>query len=918
MKKTLLLCALLAATAANTYAGRRWDFTKWSDATIANIKADATQWSDIEKATGTAPTDLSKENCYWQVSTSGSTVSGTLTANGVAIAELEGLNFVNTTDRSLAIALNYQGPLSDGFGPYEGPSYLWLGSSKKSYFKIPNVEPGTEITIGVESHKSADARGVELYVNSTSGTKLLAPNGDAVSVPTTYEVQTWLVPEELSDNANEDGTYDILVYNTNGCHLYYIQVGDNSEKTADELRVAYIYDPTYSSYGESKMGGIDNDPIFQNVISGYAGEAIDVANAATEGLSTEALNDSLLNFDVVVLGEGIASGNTYAKALVDIVNMVPILNLKSFMYKSGVWSWGAGKNPSPAANAITVNEAFREDALFEGVNIDDEGLVTLFEISNEDITAGNLVQGYTATAGSLIADDEVIATVSGVNAIHRHGTRNSYLLIPISSDNIYDAADGNLLSEDAFTLLNNAITTLAETKSKVQNANAPVISQDNQDNITTVTLSCATADAVIYYTLDGSEPTTASTVYTEPFDITENGTVVSAFATAQGYLESKVATATIVVKSKLATPTITVNGANVTIAGEGTIYYNINGNTNTAKSQVYSEPFDAPFSCTITAFAAADDKLTSESVTADVVVASDIYTKQLEHVSFAGSEGWGSYSKSTRLVAAYNALATEATDSTLVTVADSSYYEYTYAPTDSVYTLKAETVDWTLTTKGQMLYYITDYNDALSVEGGSTAYGYASVFDNKDYTRYGIGFYNIKHVREEGVANAYLTSGKKYQAPFEVALTFTQAVGSGTNQALNVIEPGQSDVYLIARFEVAVSTDGENWNVVDTISAGANKMAVRRTTVYDGNDAVQIRVRSIRPLNLESSSNQKAVLFDIVINGEGDATAIETIGADKVANEAANAPIFDLLGRRVNKLENGKFYLQGGKKFIVR
>jgi hypothetical protein len=264
-------------------------------------------------------------------------------------------------------------------------------------------------------------------------------------------------------------------------------------------------------------------------------------------------------------------------------------------------------------------------------------------------------------------------------------------------------------------------------------------------------------------------------------------------------------------------------------------------------------------------------------------------------------------------------LSTEPTDSTLVTVsADSSYYEYTYAPVDSVYTLKAETIDWTLTTKGQQLYYIADYNKALSVEGGSTAYGYASVFDNKDYTKYGIGFQNVKHVREEGVANAYLTSGKKYQAPFEVALTFTQAVGSGTNQTLDVIEPSQTDVHLIARFEVLVSADGENWNVVDTLASGANKMAVRKTTIYNGTDEVQVRIRSIRPLNLVTSSNQKAVLFDVVINGEGDATAIETIGGDKIANEAANAPVFDLLGRRVDKLESGKFYLQGGKKFIVK
>ncbi len=44
-----------------------------------------------------------------------------------------------------------------------------------------------------------------------------------------------------------------------------------------------------------------------------------------------------------------------------------------------------------------------------------------------------------------------------------------------------------------------------------------------------ITITCATDGAVIYYTTDGSEPTTGSTVYTEPFMITDN-TTVRAFA----------------------------------------------------------------------------------------------------------------------------------------------------------------------------------------------------------------------------------------------------------------------------------------------------------------------------------------------------------------------------------------------------
>ncbi|MBO6030566.1 MAG: hypothetical protein J6Q22_03760, partial [Prevotella sp.] len=199
-----------------------WDFTKWSDATIANLKADAAAsktsgWSDVEKAAdaeaGADPTEASKDNCFWSVAEPNA--DGTLSANGVVIEELKGLvwNSAYSVKRSLAIAVNYQKALSD----YAGPAYLWLGGGKNKIpcFTIPGVKAGSTITMEVESHKTSDARGVELYTGVDADNLVDAATkiGDSFT-PKEKDTHSWTI----------DNDCDVIVYNTNGCHIYKIEI----------------------------------------------------------------------------------------------------------------------------------------------------------------------------------------------------------------------------------------------------------------------------------------------------------------------------------------------------------------------------------------------------------------------------------------------------------------------------------------------------------------------------------------------------------------------------------------------------------------------------------------------------------------------------------------------------------------------
>ena len=198
-----------------------WDFTKWSDATVANLKADAAAsktsgWSDVEKKAdaeaGADPTEASKDNCFW-LQMEAAPADGVLTANGVVIEELKGLKFdaEYAAKRSLAIAVNYP---STSLGDYAGPAYLWLGGggSKQACpcFTIPGVKAGSKITFEMESHKPSDARGIGLYKNSYEEANLI---GEQFK-PTVKATNSWDITEDC----------DVVIWNTSGCHIYKIEV----------------------------------------------------------------------------------------------------------------------------------------------------------------------------------------------------------------------------------------------------------------------------------------------------------------------------------------------------------------------------------------------------------------------------------------------------------------------------------------------------------------------------------------------------------------------------------------------------------------------------------------------------------------------------------------------------------------------
>jgi N-acetylneuraminic acid mutarotase len=136
-----------------------------------------------------------------------------------------------------------------------------------------------------------------------------------------------------------------------------------------------------------------------------------------------------------------------------------------------------------------------------------------------------------------------------------------------------------------------------------------------------VTISDSTAGATIFYTIDGSTPTTGSTVYSGPISVATPETIRS-IAAAAGYGDSYVASAAYVINvlPTAATPIFdppagtyaTAQSVAISDATSGaTIYYTTDGSTPTTGSSVYSDPIPVSVSVTIQAIAVAGGYLNS-------------------------------------------------------------------------------------------------------------------------------------------------------------------------------------------------------------------------------------------------------------------------------------------------------------------
>lgn len=860
MKKLTLIAMALAVTLSAGAQRKTWDFTKgFSAQTIAALQASVEAkktWTDYEKHPE-VPEGAGK----YYINTLGA-VNGTASTydadgNATPIPELEGLTFNNVKKKGFVIAYNYgQSENADsptGLYP-NGKSFIWLNGKGLNFtFRAP---ASTTLKLGIESHKNTEGRGFNVYVGNT---RVTATSGN--ETPQFFNECVYDLPEAT------DGTDSLTVkiQSTNGAHLYYIIVGEGDEPQVEEnKKIGYVYNPSVDP----------SSTVTYNFLSGGTYNVTSIPASATD-----VTLDSLQAFDAVLIDNDVPADAALVPTLKSAVAYEPVVNLDSKLYGA----WGYGSEVAGSGASVDIKDA--NATLFKNWDGFDTEQTTLGILNDGSNVTGLRLEGY-------FAADDTLATTGDAVAIHQHNPlRNTYIFLPYGGADLTVAANQDNFS----SLLFAAVKTAAATKVNVTEATKPAVKQIYKDKLTKVALT-AQKGANIYYTTDGTDPTTSSTLYSDTLSFTEPVTV-KAIATLDGYLQSDITSEDIVIKAQAKTPEISVaqetgkSTVTITQADGVNIYYNFTGSDDVTASALYTAPFELTENATVTAFAIGGTFVQSETATKAVEIlgqsAETLRTALLKNGHYNTSL-WYDGSK---------AVYPFGKNATTCYVDPETKVMKAYDTADGKES--CNTVDgWQVTSYGQVVTFEnTTFGTAV---GDGDGYNPATITDalpietsnqqgTVEITKYATTF----GAKLEGEPyTAAIRSKQAFQGPFDVVVYCANGNGSTAPE-------------IAVRVSADETTVDSLWTVLgDTIVENQARRTYKRSVVhYDGTDKVFVQVAQL-------GGGSKAMVADVYVLGTlSNADAIPTGIASVIASDDTTgthpAAIYSINGTRLSSPQPG-------------
>jgi len=732
---------------------------------------------------------------------------------------------------------------------------------KNTKITFPKLANGQKITIqGRSANGDATNRGikpVQSYIEFQAEESSPLYNGNSIFVGSKVEGSEGTYTFVWKVVTDETDSVDVQFQLTPdaGIDFTYFMIDKGDAPDVEGARtVAYL--------------GAEDDNAF-NLFDASVVDATALATVPT-------LDELQAGYEALVVGP--SATEDQLQAVKQVIAFFPVVNTNPALYSLYDVATSTG-------GELTVADA--ENEIFDGK----EELV-----HTGDITAVTL-SGY-------FADDQVLATVGEAAAIHVHNAkRNAYYYIPL-------AADEN--EQDLYDILSNAIVAAANTKKEVAQVGKPGISFSQADGVSTVSITASNSKA-IYYTIDGSDPTTESTKYEAPFELTEAKTV-KAFAIGDGYTDSEIVSKEVTIAYQLAAPTFAItreqgkSTVTITAADGADIFFNFNGATTTALSQAYTEPIVLEEPATIYALATATgslpSELGSEFVGVDGIDATNIRLDVIAHFDASETDWfinnpeqcgeatpkasayyfWGK--------AAWSYFSNEVDHEE--TVEDSEGNDsivYIYKPDPEALKTISPLTDtpWILKSQGQVLTGELQLTPEKGVGNGA-----ASRYADEAIDFMPAGLYNT--ITKGVITFGGKTSGEPYTGRIESTQKFAGPFdiviycGNGNNGA-----PGT--------LEMQTSTDGETWTAIGELKLADTQRYIKRTKAsYEGTDEVYFRVA-------QTAGSTKAQVYDIYLlnNGETSKAYSETASGISTVKPAQvrQTAVYSINGTRQQSLQRG-------------
>jgi hypothetical protein len=559
---------------------------------------------------------ISGASIYYTTDGSTPTTASTLYASAVTVAETESLKALatHTGDTNSAVGsakytIDVATPtFSPGAGTYSSSQSVTISdatSGANIYYTTNGGTPttaSTHYTAAVTVSATETLKALATHTGDTnSAVGSAAYTISAQAATPTFNPAGGNYSSAQSVTISDSTSGSTIYYTTNGTTpttnsaVYGSAINVSSTETLEAIATASGY--TQSAVGSAaytiSSGGTPIKTVQSNNGSSEDSDALAVA-----------FNSNVTSGNVILVAESTYDAETLATPTDTIGNTFTLLVTAGTSGDSVAAVYGA-TNKSSGADTVTCNDNDASNNLHCNIYEVQGITTTVDETGNSTLT--NTALTVSTSAATTNADDYVFAffadNANGANITVGPGYGDAQLS--------NDGGDSGF-SEDSVVVATGVQTATAT--SSLDDADVNVIvalkttgtptvstptfspSPGTYIYAQTVTISDWTNGEKIYYTNNGTTPTTASTLYTGPITVSVTQTV-EALAVSTGFANSAVASAVYTITPPAATPTFNPaagsysSSQSVTISDAtsgATIYYTTNGDTPTTASSVYA------------------------------------------------------------------------------------------------------------------------------------------------------------------------------------------------------------------------------------------------------------------------------------------------------------------------------------------